>query len=179
MPTETPRSALIWDDDVVDREHRLEQFHGAGIRARAVSDDHQVLAAVSGPDAPELLIVEPWSQNQFRFDVVERVHRLRPELRIVIVSSYASLSVACESIRRGARACLNKPASILQILAALRSDISTALPSKMLSLARVEWEYVQWVLLSCRGNKSEAARHLGLHRSTLQRKLAKYPPAHP
>jgi two-component system, response regulator RegA len=33
------------------------------------------------------------------------------------------------------------------------------------------------VLVSVSGNISEAARRLGLHRRSLQRKLAKYPPA--
>jgi len=42
------------------------------------------------------------------------------------------------------------------------------------SLARVEWEHIQRVLADSGGNISEAARRLGLHRRSLQRKLAKY-----
>ncbi|MEZ4473670.1 MAG: helix-turn-helix domain-containing protein [bacterium] len=45
------------------------------------------------------------------------------------------------------------------------------------SLARAEWEHINWVLADCGGNISEAARRLGLHRRSLQRKLQKYPPA--
>ena len=44
------------------------------------------------------------------------------------------------------------------------------------SLARVEWEHIQRVLRDCRGNVSKAARALGLHRRTLQRKLGALPP---
>ena len=44
------------------------------------------------------------------------------------------------------------------------------------SLARVEWEHIQRVLADCGGNISQAAKLLGLHRRSLQRKLAKYPP---
>jgi two-component system response regulator RegA len=43
------------------------------------------------------------------------------------------------------------------------------------SLARVEWEHIQRVMTECQGNVSQAARVLGLHRRSLQRKLAKYP----
>jgi two-component system response regulator RegA len=43
------------------------------------------------------------------------------------------------------------------------------------SLARVEWEHIQRVLADCGGNVSRAARALGIHRRSLQRKLAKYP----
>ena len=44
------------------------------------------------------------------------------------------------------------------------------------SLARAEWEHIQRVLTDCGGNISEAARRLGIHRRSLQRKLQKYPP---
>jgi len=43
------------------------------------------------------------------------------------------------------------------------------------SLARVEWEHIQRVLTECQGNVSYAARVLGLHRRSLQRKLSKFP----
>ena len=43
------------------------------------------------------------------------------------------------------------------------------------SLARVEWEHIQRVMTECQGNVSQAARVLGLHRRSLQRKLSKYP----
>ena len=45
------------------------------------------------------------------------------------------------------------------------------------SLARAEWEHINRVLADCGGNISEAARRLGIHRRSLQRKLQKYPPA--
>ena len=44
------------------------------------------------------------------------------------------------------------------------------------SLARVEWEHIQRVLADCVGNKSRAAKLLGLQRRSLQRKLARKPP---
>lgn len=42
-------------------------------------------------------------------------------------------------------------------------------------LKRLEWEHIQRVLADCDGNISAAARRLGLHRRTLQRKLSKRP----
>jgi two-component system response regulator RegA len=47
-----------------------------------------------------------------------------------------------------------------------------------MSLDRVEWEHINRVLVDCGGNISETARVLGIHRRSLQRKLAKYPSAH-
>jgi two-component system response regulator RegA len=50
------------------------------------------------------------------------------------------------------------------------------IPAQVPSLARVEWEHIQRVLTDCGGNISQAARLLGIHRRSLQRKLSKYPP---
>ena len=44
------------------------------------------------------------------------------------------------------------------------------------SLARVEYEHIQRILSDCGGNVSQAARKLGIHRRSLQRKLHKLPP---
>ena len=39
----------------------------------------------------------------------------------------------------------------------------------------MEWEHINRVLADCGGNISEAARVLGIHRRSLQRKLARFP----
>ena len=44
------------------------------------------------------------------------------------------------------------------------------------SLARAEWEHIHRILADCEGNISEAARRLGIHRRSLQRKLRKRAP---
>jgi two-component system response regulator RegA len=84
-------------------------------------------------------------------------------------------------MRLGAVNYLTKPADADEILAALQlgetSEASPSPPGEPLSLARAEWEHINHVLLSVSGNISEAARRLGLHRRSLQRKLAKYPPS--
>jgi ActR/RegA family two-component response regulator len=60
----------------------------------------------------------------------------------------------------------------------LRGGPAALQPCRLMpSLDRVEWEYLRHVLTCCQGNKSEAARMLGIHRSVLQRKLSKATPA--
>ncbi len=44
------------------------------------------------------------------------------------------------------------------------------------SLEGLEWAHIQRVLSECGGNISATARRLGIHRRSLQRKLAKVPP---
>jgi two-component system response regulator RegA len=47
-----------------------------------------------------------------------------------------------------------------------------------MSPRRLEWEHLQRVLAEEDGNVSRAARRLGMHRRTLQRKLSKKPLSH-
>ena len=47
-------------------------------------------------------------------------------------------------------------------------------PPSFHSLAQVEREYIQRVLAACGGNVSQAAKCLGMHRRSLQRKLSRH-----
>ena len=76
----------------------------------------------------------------------------------------------------GATSYLTKPVDADQILAAFEGTEPTGRPAPTSQpLARVEWEHIQRVLGDCDGNLSQAARVLGIHRRSLQRKLSKNP----
>ena len=87
-----------------------------------------------------------------------------------------------EAIERGADGCLPKPATVSAMLRALGletpatpiDDIEAA-EDTMTPLSRLEWEHIQQALAETEGNISAAARLLGMHRRSLQRKLAKRP----
>ena len=104
---------------------------------------------------------------------------------IVVLTGYSSISTAVEAIKRGARDYLCKPAGVDEIIAAFESapaaeaaansDEEIQLESMPPSVERLEWEHIQRVLSEQQGNISATARALGMHRRTLQRKLAKRP----
>ena len=77
---------------------------------------------------------------------------------------------------------INRPADADDIVAAFARGNAPPLEPppdqdyKAPSLARAEWEHINRVLSDAGGNISEAARRLGIHRRSLQRKLQKYPP---
>jgi len=99
-------------------------------------------------------------------------------VRITVLTGYASIATTVTAMQRGAVGYLAKPVDAPTVLAALagenRSTPSDA-PGERMSLKRLEWEHIQRVLAEHDGNISEAARSLGLHRRTLQRKLDKKP----
>ena len=56
--------------------------------------------------------------------------------------------------------------------AALAPDAPDRFSTAIRSLDEVERAYIQHVVASCKGNRSEAARVLGIGRNTLHRKLS-------
>jgi two-component system response regulator RegA len=112
--------------------------------------------------------------------VVAALHQLDADLRIVVLTGYASIATAVQAVKLGAQHYLPKPATPDEIIAALDlSDVDpeVAIPTDPPSVARLEWEHIQTVLARHRGNISATARALKMHRRTLQRKLAKRPVA--
>jgi len=111
---------------------------------------------------------------------VAELHRLHPEMRIVVLTGYASIATAVQAVKLGAVQYLPKPATPDEIRAAFeRPDLAgeVAIRSDPPSVARIEWEHIQTVLAQHGGNISATARALRMHRRTLQRKLAKRPVA--
>lgn len=112
--------------------------------------------------------------------LVRQLKQCLPELEIVILTGYSSISTAVEAIKSGATNYLCKPADVQDILAAFKGQINS--PTDMeytpLSVDRLEWEHIQKVLQENDGNISATARSLGMHRRTLQRKLQKRPVKH-
>jgi len=102
-----------------------------------------------------------------------------PEIKIVVLTGYASIATAVQAIKMGAVNYLSKPAGIEQILRAFDEgdEFQDASVDDVLPLRRREWEHIQQVLQENNGNISATARQLKMHRRSLQRKLSKKPVA--
>ena len=103
---------------------------------------------------------------------------LRLPDRSVVLTGYGNIATAIEAIKLGATYYLCKPANADEIVAGFYHDAGDdAVPAKEkpMSIGRLEWEHIWQVLRDHKGNISQAARALSMHRRTLQRKLAKRP----
>ena len=98
---------------------------------------------------------------------------------VVVLTGFGSIATAVEAMQLGARNYLTKPCDADRILSAFNSEPSALEGSEPVfetpSLARIEREHIERVLRECSGNISKTARVLGIHRRTLQYKLAKFP----
>lgn len=165
---------LLVDDDDTFR----------GVLARALQKrGYAVVAADSVENAlplaeaspPEYAVIDLKMQGASGLVLVQRLHELDPNTRIVMLTGYASIATAVEAIKLGATQYLSKPANADQIVAAFghQANPDSAFDTKPATIGRLEWEHINRVLQEQNGNITVTARLLNMHRRTLQRKLAK------
>jgi len=172
------RSLLIVEDDDVLRERLARAFAARGLDVRAASSAAEALdLARSAP--PSAALVDLRIGADSGLELITSLREIDEDVRIVVLTGYGSVATAVQAVRLGALNYLTKPADVDEILASFEGDRASPAPAptaiQPMSLDRVEWEHINRVLAECSGNVSEAARALGLHRRTLQRKLRKYP----
>lgn len=112
-------------------------------------------------------------------ELIARLKAVNRDSRIVVLASYPSIATAVEAIKLGATHYLPKPVRAEEVIAAFdRREGNTGAcgAAKPLSLNELVWEHISRILAENGGNISAAARALAVHRRTLQRKLARYPP---
>lgn len=168
---------LITDDDDLFAQTLARQLSRRGHQCTLANDAPSALAQVEAAifDAVLTDLVMPGDSG---LKLVQALHEADPELPIVVLTGYASITTAVEAIKLGARQYLAKPATIDDILQALEQTQGNAeltIDAKPLSVDRLEWEHIQKVLAEHDGNISATARALNMHRRTLQRKLEKRP----
>jgi two-component system response regulator RegA len=180
-------SILIVDDDACVRASLAQWFRDARWSVRTAERCVQAVA-MAGLSAPNYLIVEQKLADGTGFDLLSKVRAVNPEVAAIVLTRYPSVAAAVHAIRMGFQDYLAKPIEPRRIAAlfgavpdlgrgegAAANDVFEA-DDEPASLARVEWEHIHTVLLDCGGNISEAARVLGLHRRSLQRKLRRVGP---
>lgn len=175
MTTES-RSLLIVDDDDVFRNRLVKAMRDRGFETSGVAD-HPAALQAARLESPELAVVDLRLTGESGLAIVRDLKGLDAATVIVVLTGYGSIATAVEAVKLGATAYLTKPADADQIVAAFDGIGPTPDRVSAPSLARVEWEHIQRVLTDCEGNVSQAARTLGIHRRSLQRKLSKNPAA--
>jgi len=173
----TSRRLLIVEDDPALLEVLTRAFERRGYDVHAVPDVAGGCRAAQGVPT-DCAVVDLKLPDGSGLKVVEALAAAQPECRTVVMTGYASIATAIEAIKLGATHYLTKPASIAEIEAAFErteGDVEAEAADGPMSVDSVEWEHINRVLAEQDGNISATARVLGMHRRTLQRKLARPP----
>jgi two-component system response regulator RegA len=174
------QTVLLVDDEAIFRERMARALRDRGYAVR-VAESHASGLALVQADPPELAVVDLRMPGRSGLELVRDLAQLDAGIRIIVLTGYGSIATAVDAVRLGALQYVTKPADADDLVAAFEraGQPPLATPATEFSppsLARAEWEHIHRVLADCGGNISEAARRLGAHRRSLQRKLGKYPP---
>lgn len=172
------RELLIVEDDEALRTVLTRAMERRGFSVRSAATAEAALASARA-GLPSHVIVDLRLPGASGLSVVPALRELDAAMRIVVLTGYASIATAVESIKLGATHYLAKPVDADEIVAAFGETAGhpdVELPARPLSVDRLAWEHIQKVLGEHAGNISATARSLGMHRRTLQRKLAKRAP---
>ncbi len=169
------RHLLIVEDDVDFARTLKRSFERRGYRVdHAASPEEMEERIAAGP--PDYAVVDLKLGAASGLPCVERLHETAPDMRIVVLTGYASIATAVEAIKLGASHYLVKPSNtddIEQAFDKAEGNAQAPLASRATSIKTLEWERIHEVLVETGFNISEAARRLGMHRRTLARKLEK------
>lgn len=178
-PTDA-QSILVVDDDDTLRERLARALRDRGLEVRTAANPSEA-SRLAEQDSPELAVVDLRMPGGSGLDLVRRLKEIDESTKIVVLTGYGSIATALDAVKLGATHYLQKPADADDVLAAFQRgdappEVAPEQEFETPSLARAEWEHINRVLSDVGGNISEAARRLGIHRRSLQRKLKKYPP---
>lgn len=175
--TEQKPVVLLVDDDETFCLVLQRAMQKRGFEAHVALNQHEA-EVLTRTVKPGYAVVDLRIGHESGLNVVTRLKQQNSDMKILMLTGYASIATAVEAIKLGATHYLTKPADADEIVTAFArngGDTNVEITETPLSTKRVEWEHLQRVLIQNKGNISATARALNMHRRTLQRKLAKRP----
>ena len=163
---------LIIEDDAVFSRTLRKSFERRHYNVSVASGVAEMQGALQ-TETPDYAVVDLKLADGSGLECIKALHQHDRDMKIVVLTGYASIATAVEAIKLGACHYLTKPSNTDDIEAAFaRAEGDTAIPltSRSTSIKTLEWERIHEVLAEVDFNISEAARRLGMHRRTLARK---------
>lgn len=169
------RQLLVVEDDPAFTRVLVRSFERRGYSVSSCDGIEGVKAHLASA-SPRYAVVDLKLVGGSGLECVKLLHAHDPQMKIVVLTGFASIATAVEAIKLGACHYLAKPSNTDDIEAAFAKeggDAEVPLTQRQTSLKNLEWERIHETLVDTGFNISEAARRLGMHRRTLARKLEK------
>src|ERR1700674_2356793 len=112
----TPPTILIADDDRSIRTVLTQALGRAGYQVRSTSNAATLWHWIEEGEG-DLVITDVVMPDENGLDLVPRIKRLRPDLRVIVMSAQSTLLTAVKATQRGAFEYLPKPFDLDELLA--------------------------------------------------------------
>jgi DNA-binding NtrC family response regulator len=142
MPAASPHRILIADDqsDIIEALRLL--LKNEGYQTESAKSPAAVVKAVESRDYALVLMdlnyARDTTSGQEGLDLLNRLQSLDPSLPVVVMTAWASVDLAVEAMRRGARDFITKPWDNPRLVAVVRNQID--LGSAVRAYRRLEAE---------------------------------------
>ena len=170
-----PKKFLLVDDDQNFRESLAKAFERRGyvVETASCSDSAEQQIDTTNFDYA-IFDLHLGEDSKDGLALLESLQSAQPKCQAIILTGYGTVATTVQALKSGAINFLTKPTTVEDILGAfnLLATSSSGVIERP-TLLEVEWEHIQKVLKDCDGNISKSAKILGMHRRSLQRRLAR------
>jgi two-component system, NtrC family, nitrogen regulation response regulator GlnG len=118
------RTILIADDDRAIRTVLSQALGRSGYQVRATSSASTLWRWVEDGEG-DLVITDVVMPDENGLDLVPRIKRIRPELRVVVMSAQSTFMTALKAAQRGAFEYLPKPFDLKELLSVVERALAT------------------------------------------------------
>ncbi len=120
-------TVLVADDDRSIRTGLTQALGRSGYQVRTTANAATLWRWVEEGEG-DLVITDVVMPDENGLDLIPRIKRIRPELRIVVMSAQSTLMTAVKATQRGAFEYLPKPFDLKELLSVVARALATPLP---------------------------------------------------
>src|SRR3954452_12609979 len=132
----TPPTVLIADDDRSIRTVLTQALGRSGYQVRSTSNASRLWRWVEDGEG-DLVMTDVVMPDENGLDLIQRIRKIRPDLRVVVMSAQSTLMTAVKATQRGAFEYLPKPFDLQELLAVVGRALAVpAQPSASVSEPR-------------------------------------------
>ncbi len=122
-------TVLIADDDRSIRTVLTQALGRAGYQVRSTSNAATLMRWVDDGEG-DLVITDVVMPDENGLDLIPRIKRARPELRVIVMSAQSTLMTAVKATQRGAFEYLPKPFDLAELLAVVARALAAPAPEQ-------------------------------------------------
>src|ERR1700704_2325360 len=132
----TPPTVLIADDDRSIRTVLTQALGRSGYQVRSTGNAATLWRWVEDGEG-DLVITDVVMPDENGLDLIPRIKRIRPELRIIVMSAQNTLMTAVKATERGAFEYLPKPFDLRELVNVVQRALSAPVSAALLQAEEV------------------------------------------